>query len=399
MASGIAPKLGSPGGHVEARLTRLTEGQLFRKTLVVSAAIGTAVILWRLTDLILLLAASALVAFIFYKFTLFLERKLKLRFVPALVLAVVLPLLFLITAFGVFGTMIATQFAILGEQLPKAVTYVQDWLKSTAFGQELLSRVGTFMPDGSRILAFAQSFIGGLGTAVTALLVVLVAGVYLAAQPQLYGMGVMNLLPPASRARTLKVFHAVGESLSAWLKAQGISMIFVGIFTGIALSIIGIPAAPALGVIAGLCEFVPYLGTIMVAIPAVILGFAQSPETGIWTAVALVAVQQVQGNVVTPLIQSRMAELPPALTIFSLFAFGIIMGPMGVILAVPLTVVGVTLVRQFVDYPPFDPAEVTTEEAALLTKLDAAAQQRQADDAAELARRTEKLRGGSEQDR
>lgn len=379
-------------------MSRLTDGQLFRKTLIVSAGIGTAVILWRLTDLILLLLASALVAFIFYKFTLWLERKMKLRFTIALILAVLLPLLFLIVAFGIFGTMMATQFAILGEQLPEAVAYVQDWLRTTTIGQEILSRVGSLMPEGSRIIAFVQGFIGGIGTALTALVVVLVAGIYLAAQPRLYGMGVLNLLPPDTRARALKVSHAVAESLSAWLKAQGLAMIFVGIFTGIALSIIGIPAAPALGVIAGLCEFVPYLGTIMVAVPAVILGFAQSTEIGIWTVVALVAVQQVQGNVVTPLIQSRMSELPPALTIFSLFAFGIIMGPMGVILAVPLTVVGVTLVRQFVDYPPYDPSQVTAEEAVLLTKLDAAAQQRQADEAAALAEKAEQLRHDSRQE-
>ena len=65
-------------------------------------------------------------------------------------------------------------------------------------------------------------------------------------------------------------------------------------------------------------------------------------------------VQQIQGNIVTPLIQSSMAELPPALTIFSLIAAGVILGPMGVILAVPLTVVGQTLIKELVHYGPAD---------------------------------------------
>ena len=70
-----------------------------------------------------------------------------------------------------------------------------------------------------------------------------------------------------------------------------------------------------------------------------------------WTIIAIVVVQQVQGNIVTPLVQSTMAELPPALTIFSLIAAGVVLGPMGVILAVPLTVVGQTLIKQLVVYP------------------------------------------------
>lgn len=341
----------SVGQPPEPASTPLSDSALFRRTLVVAAGAGTAVILWKLTDLILLLAASALVAFIFYKFTLLLERRLKLPFALALLLAVVLPLGFLVASFGIFGTMMATQFAILGEQLPKAIADVQLWLHTTSLGREILQRGTTLMPEGSRIIAFIQSFIGGLGTAITALVVIVVAGVYLAAQPRLYGMGVLRLLPPEKRQRAKTIANTVAESLSAWLKAQGLSMLFIGVFTGITLSIIGIPAAPALGIIAGICEFVPYLGTIMVAIPAVILGFAQSTETGIWTIIALVAVQQIQGNVVTPLIQSQVAELPPALTIFSLFAFGIIMGPMGVILAAPLTMVAVALVRELVRYP------------------------------------------------
>lgn len=336
-------------------MSQLKDSQIFCRTLVVAAAIGFAVILWRLTDLILMLLASMLVAFIFYKFTLWIQHKCRMPFSVALTLAVVLPLLFLVVAFGIFGTMMATQFAILGQQLPEAVAYVQQWLRATEIGREVVARLGSFSPDGARIMAFVQSFIGSVGTAVTALVVILVAGVFLAAQPKLYTDGILHLVPPKQRAKTAQTTQAVMEALGAWLKAQAVSMLFVGIFTGIALSIIGIPAAPALGVIAGLCEFVPYLGTILVAVPAVILGFAESPQTGLWTAAALIVVQQVQGNLVTPLVQSHMAELPPALTIFSLFAFGMVMGPMGVILAVPLTVVGQTLVRElwrFDDEPP-----------------------------------------------
>jgi predicted PurR-regulated permease PerM len=324
----------------------VSDARLFRQTLVVLLAAGTAVVIWRLTDLILLLLAGALVAFIFYKFAHLLQRRLKIPFALALTLAVILPISFVVIVFWAFGAMLAEQFAILADQLPAAFAFAQEWLRTSEIGREITARAGSFMPEGSRVVGVLQTIISNVGTVVTSLVVVLVAGIYLAAQPRLYGEGVLALIPPPARARTVSTVRAVMDAVSSWLKAQGVSMVFVGIFTGIALSFVGIPGAPAIGLVAGLCEFVPYLGTIVVAIPAIILGFSQSPETGIWTVVVIVAVQQIQGNIVTPLVQSRMAELPPALTIFSLIAAGVLLGPMGVILAVPLTVVGLTLIKQ-----------------------------------------------------
>jgi predicted PurR-regulated permease PerM len=343
-----------------------TDGTIFRRTLVVAAAIGFAIILWRLTDLILLLVAAALVAFIFFKFANLLQDKLRIPFPLALGLAVLIPTVFLLFVVLAFGNLMADQFGILFDQLPEAWAFAQQWLRSSEIGRELTARAGSFMPEGARIVSLIQTIFSSLGTVVTSLVVVVVAGIYLAAQPRLYGRGVLHLVPPHARHKTVATVKAVADAISSWLKAQGISMIFVGIFTGIALTIVGLPAAPALGLVAGLCEFVPYLGTIVVAIPAIIIGFSISPETGIWTAVAIAVVQQVQGNIVSPLVQSRFAELPPALTIFSLIAAGIVLGPMGVILAVPLTVIGQTLIKELVHYDhPHEDAADATPSAAL----------------------------------
>jgi predicted PurR-regulated permease PerM len=325
---------------------------IFRRTLVVAAGIGLAIALWRLTDLILLLLAGALVAFIFYKFGELIQRRLKVPHALALTLAVLLPILFVGFVFAAFGSLMADQFALLFAQLPGAWAVVQDWLQNTDMGRKMSEQAGSYMPEGARIVAVVQTVASSLGTVVTSLVVVLVAGVYLAAQPRLYGRGVLHLVPPHARHKTVTTVRAIADAISSWLKAQGVSMIFVGIFTGVALAIVGIPAAPAIGLVAGLCEFVPYLGTIVVAIPAILIGFSISPETGVWTIIALVIVQQVQGNIVTPLVQSSMAELPPALTVFSLIASGVLLGPMGVILAVPLTVVLQTLVKELVAYAP-----------------------------------------------
>jgi len=123
-------------------------------------------------------------------------------------------------------------------------------------------------------------------------------------------------------------------------------MLFVGCATGLGLWLVGVPAAWAIGLIAGLAEFVPYLGILVAGIPAVVLAFGQGTNTGLWTIGVLVAVQQIQGNLVMPLLQNRMVDLPPAITIFGIIAAGILFGIAGVLLATPLTIVILVLVRQ-----------------------------------------------------
>jgi predicted PurR-regulated permease PerM len=115
---------------------------------------------------------------------------------------------------------------------------------------------------------------------------------------------------------------------------------------GLGLWLVGVPAAWAIGLVAGLAEFVPYLGVILAGIPAIILGFGQGSDTGLWTLGVLIAVQQLQGNLVMPLLQNRMVDLPPAVTIFGIIAAGILFGVAGVLLATPLTIVVLVLIRR-----------------------------------------------------
>lgn len=322
--------------------------RLFRRTLVVMAGIGAALIAWRLTNVILLLFASGLAAMLFFQLTRFLQKLLRLPFAIALTLAVILPITGILLIGWQFGSLMATQFAQLFVRVPQAFHVADSWLRGSSVGREIVARYESFLPDGSRIVAFIQALLANVGTAVTELIIVLVAGIYLAAQPALYTGGILKLAPPRSRPRALHLWHSVIRALHAWLKGQAIGMLFVGVGTAAGFWLVGLPAPLAIGLVAGLCEFVPYLGVIVVSIPAIILGFSISMETGIWTILVLVVVQQVQGNFVSPMAQQMMVRLPPALTIFSLIAAALLAGPLAVILAVPLTVVGLVLVKEVI---------------------------------------------------
>lgn len=319
--------------------------RVFRMAMAAMAAIGLALVTWQLTQLLLLLFASILVAVMIHDFARALERRTKLHFYAALVLAVVLPLLALLVIFGLFGTIMYGQFVDLAQDLPAQIRELTEWLKSSRPGREALAVADSYAPKMDAVLGMAQTTLSNVGAALSGLAIVLVAGIYLAAQPALYIDGIVAMLSPERAMRVRTSMEACHSALTSWLKAQAVGMAFVAVATSIGLSVIGLPSGLALGLVAGLCEFVPYLGVILVSLPAVLIGFGIDVQTGWLTVAVLVVVQQLQGNVVSPLAQRSLADLPPALTIFSLIGFGILCGAMGVVLAVPLTVVVLALAK------------------------------------------------------
>lgn len=323
--------------------SRSDDWRLFRQALVVMAAIGIAVLAWQLVQVLLLLFASALAALMFHDFALQLMRRLRLPFGAALALAVLLPLGLVIIVFTLFGSLMIDQFTLLSQQLPVALKSGEAWLRQSAAGREVIAGVGGYAPEVGTVVGFIQGTLSNVGAAASAAAIVLVGGIYLAAQPGLYLGGLRALVPAADRPRAEAVLKSLHTAVFAWLKGTAVGMAFVAIGTSIGLSLVGLPSAVAIGLVAGLCEFVPYLGVILVSVPAVAIGFSMGMKTGLLTIVALVVVQQIQGNVVTPMAQGKLADLPPALTIFSLIGAGLLLGPMGVVLAVPLTVVAMVL--------------------------------------------------------
>jgi predicted PurR-regulated permease PerM len=322
------------------------ERRVFRATAVVIATCVAAYVLWVLVDVLLLLFACSLVALIFLTLTNAIRRRTGMPFGVALGLSVLGLLLLLVGAFAFFGTTIQGEFAILAQQLPAAWADVQTRLQGSSIGQQILDRAQGLAPSGQAVVSAATSALATVGGALSGLVLVLIGGLYLAAQPNLYQGGLLRLMPNASRSSIAETLDAVTVSLRNWLKGQALGMLFVGVATGIGLWLVGVPAAFAIGLVAGLAEFVPYLGILVAGIPAIVLGFGQGTETGLWTLAILVAVQQVQGNLVMPLLQNRMVDLPPALTIFGIIAAGILFGVAGVLLATPLTIVVLVLVRR-----------------------------------------------------
>jgi predicted PurR-regulated permease PerM len=192
-------------------------------------------------------------------------------------------------------------------------------------------------------IASAGSFILN---ALSALVLAVVGGFFLAADPGLYRRGVVKLLPASQQDRAEEALLASGRALRLWLGAQLISMTIVGTLVGLGTWAIGLPSPLALGLFAGLAGFVPLIGAVVGAVPGLLLALTEGATTFLWAGLLFIAVQQVESNMILPLVEKHLVSMPPALLLFAVVAIGLVFGIPGVLLAAPLTVVGFVLVKQ-----------------------------------------------------
>jgi predicted PurR-regulated permease PerM len=231
--------------------------------------------------------------------------------------------------------------------LPKAFRLFTASVRSNPLGSRVVDELGRLnaaqaLPILKRLPLVAVSATVVIGE----LLAVLVGGLYLAAQPALYRKGLLKLLPKGARDWTDGYLDEAGDALRKWLMAQLVAMVSVGLLVGLGMWIVGVPTPMALGLFAGLAEFVPVAGPIVSAIPALLLALLHGFDKALWTLGLFCLVQQFEGHVILPLTQRHFAALPPVVTLFAILGFAVVFGPLGVLLGVPLTVVVVVAVKR-----------------------------------------------------
>jgi predicted PurR-regulated permease PerM len=191
----------------------------------------------------------------------------------------------------------------------------------------------------------ASAMLAILGVA-SSLVILLAIAIFAAANPGLYRRGVLTLLPAGRRARVEEALAATVHALRWWFLAQIIAMILLGVTVAIGLMIIGVDVWLSLGVLTGLLTFIPFLGPIIAGIPIVIVGFSEGLQTGISVLVFFLVVQNLEGNFLGPLIQHRVVNLAPVLLISVQVLMSTLFGVMGLIMAAPLTLVAMVMVKK-----------------------------------------------------
>lgn len=323
-------------------------------------------VIWLAYDVLLLIFASVLLAVLLYE----LSCRLK-EWIPmprGVALGLVVLLFFLILGLG--GWLMAPQVAKQARELIDAVPNSFEAVRTALEQHEILRSLAISLPPTEELVSRVSSMLPQAGIFFTGMLgiignvaIIAFVGTYFAIQPRVYIDGIVLLVPHRKRERMRGVFEELGATLGQWLFGKSISMLIVGTVTGIGLALLGVPLALVLGIIAGLLDFIPYLGPIMAGVPAVLLALAESPSLALYVVLLFLGVQVLEGYLLLPLIERRTVSLPPALTILMQVLMGAVFGLAGVALATPLTAVLVVLVTMlYVQDVLGDPVKTPSEQ-------------------------------------
>ena len=225
------------------------------------------------------------------------------------------------------------------EQVQSTSPQYEDLLNNI---QLYLNRISTTLQSvATNVFAALARIFGGIATAV----IVIVISFYLAAEERGIPIFIRAVTPTNHQSYVLNLWARAQTKIGRWLRGQIILSLAVGLAVFIGLAIFGIRYKLILALLAAVLEIIPFIGPILAAIPAVILGFLKSPIVALWTAVVYLVVQQLENTILVPKIMQRAVGLNPVVIIVSLLIGAKLLGFAGVILAVPIAAVVVEILK------------------------------------------------------
>ena len=315
------------------------------QTVAITCLFIVVILIFRVAFNVLLMAlAGVLMAVYFHGLADLVQQKTRANRKVAMTISVAGSVLLLVAMLWFIGAKMQTQVTELSNTLPQTISTAKAKLGTTPAGQKVLDY---FSGDNSKKLLdtattfFSTSF-GVLGD----LYIILFLGIFFTAGPSMYKQGILLLVPAKKKIIGHRIIDRIGLSLKGWLKGMLVSMILITILLAIGLSIIGIPVTMVLSFITGILEIVPNIGPLIAMVPGVLLAITISTNTAILVAILYVACQTIVANIVTPLLQKKIINLPPALTLMSQLIMGSVSGALGIILAVPLLAIVIILVDE-----------------------------------------------------
>ena len=317
-------------------------------TSIVLALLALAGLLWFAADVLLLLFAAVLLATLLRAATNGLAHLTGLPDGPSLALVLLLAFVGLAGGGLLLAPEVTSQVPELIDNLSRAVQRLQQELGLAQVTRELAHQVDIteLLPSPAGFLGGATNLISASFGALANVVILLVTGVYLAADPELYLRGIGHLVPAAHRRATRELLEAIGHTLRWWMLGQLITMTAVGLLTYVGLRLLDIPLALILGLVVFLLTFIPFVGAILAAIPVALVGFSQGATIGLYALAVYAGIEMLEGYVLSPLVQRRSVSLPPALTIAAQVLLGVLLGVLGIALATPLAAVAMVAINR-----------------------------------------------------
>jgi predicted PurR-regulated permease PerM len=310
--------------------------------------VAAAYILWQIRDLLLLVFAAVVLANSLNLLTRGLQKRLRLPRSPAVLLSILCLLGVAIAFFLLIVPPFAKQLQEISVLVPEAVNEVDQWLNSA--DKAIPSSARPYFPDFNsvvqQILPVVNRLLGGsfaffsssLGTVLNVLLI-LILGLMMLIHPTSYRNGFIRLFPSFYRRRVDQILLECETALGQWILGAIMSMTVIAVLSTVGLSLIGVKAALANGVLAGLLNFVPNLGPTMSVLPPMAIALLDSPFKALLVLGLYVAIQQFESNFLTPFVMAQQVNLLPAVTLLAQVFFASIFGFWGLLLALPLVVI------------------------------------------------------------
>ncbi len=267
---------------------------------------------------------------------------------------VLLTLLFLVGAFVALGYALVppliNQLSQFLKDLPRILAMVQEQVGPKASGgdppatrnviarleREISGLLATLNYDPLALARDALNLLGTVLSVASVLIVLVVAAVYAAIDPDPLTRGFLRLFPGPRRERARWVLAHLRHTLTRWMWGTALDMAAVGLMTGIALRLVGFEFPLLFAALAGLLTIVPFFGPIVAAILVALVALAEGWVHALACLGALVVVQQIEGNVLVPLIMRRAIQLHPAVIALGILFVGWTIGPLAVLVAVPI---------------------------------------------------------------
>jgi predicted PurR-regulated permease PerM len=322
------------------------ERAFVRRALIVIGLAALALLAWQLRSVIVLLFGAVVIATIFRSIADPLCRHLHIPDRVAMLTAVFL-------VFGLLGLVgwlisqqVAAQTDALAETLPTAFERIDQWLSGFGLSHPFQTWLAQLHTQGGTLVSRFGSWLSSASNGLANFLIVVFGGIFLAAEPSFYRTGAIKLIPPSRRGLISEAMDESERALRMWLKGQLLAMAIIGTMTGFGLWLLGIQSWLVLGLLAGFFEFIPFAGPILSAIPGVLIALVHGPELALWTTLMYVFVQHSEAYLIQPLIQQYAVDVPAVVLLFSLLAFAVLFGVIGILFAAPLTVVTFVLVKR-----------------------------------------------------
>ncbi len=243
---------------------------------------------------------------------------------------------------------VVDQLDQLTKEMPRAFENLRQKIERYEWASKLMDEIPStsqLATKSSGVVRTATDAVSTTFGAIVAMVVIVFIGLYLASSPELYLGGLLLLVPIRHRARGREVMNSIGHTLQWWLLSKIIAMAVIGVATWAGLSFLNVPLALILGILAAMLTFIPNIGPIVSAIPALLLAMMDSLTAGLYVALLYFSIQAVESYVLSPLLQQKIVSLPAALTMAAQVFFGVLLGGLGVVLATPLTAAGMVAVR------------------------------------------------------